>query len=190
MVDPDKLIGCTCRGLERVRLSPCVGGLVRTWARDGRTLLWSVDDPALLWAWQGRDLLRRSRFGPAQTYQEALLMEGDGILVVSAPPVTFDQDGTPHVRTATVFLTPASSPEPRALEEFTELLDNALRYVNGVSEVLVVERGGPVRPGTPAFRSDRDLVGNGARGVLDLIGRWEVPPWDLLLSAVSQHTER
>ena len=45
--------------LETAMLSPCVGGLVRTWT-DAESRLWSVPDPTSLQSYLGRGLIART----------------------------------------------------------------------------------------------------------------------------------
>jgi hypothetical protein len=71
--------------LRPAQLSPCVGGLVRTWTESG-TRLWSVPEGAagdVLAAVQGTGVLARSERGEQRFRETALLHEESGTLMLS-----------------------------------------------------------------------------------------------------------
>ena len=93
--------------LVPAQLSPCVGGLVRTWTEAG-TRLWSVPDDAALAAVQGTGVLARSPRAEGRFRETALLHEESATL--------FLRTSSPDGVTTSVQLAPAGPARPEARE--------------------------------------------------------------------------
>ena len=142
--------------LVPVQMSPCVGGLVRTWTDDGSTQLWSMDDPRWLLDRQGHGTCARTLQEPQRYRECALLARDSGVLVIqSRQPsgVTDDPDprggATVEVEGQMVQLRPATEPTSNPFTEFRWALDDAVRHCISSGEFLVVERGGWDSPQEP-----------------------------------------
>lgn len=126
--------------LAPVQLSPCVGGLVRTWTQS-ETRLWSVPDDAALSALQGTGVLARSPRAEGRFRETALLHEESATL--------FLQTSSPDGVTTSVQLAPAGPARAGAREDFARVINQAVRHVAATFEYLVIEVGGwdpPLEP--------------------------------------------
>lgn len=121
--------------LVPAQLSPCVGGLLRTWTESG-TRLWSVPDDAALVAAQGTGTLARVDRGQHRFRETALLNEESGTLVLT-PDATV------------VPLRPAGEVRRDAPQEFARAINQAVRHVAASYEYLVIEVGGWDAPMEP-----------------------------------------
>lgn len=130
------------------QLSPCVGGLVRTWTESG-TRLWSVPDDTALVAAQGTGVLARSERGQQRFRETALLHEESGMLVLS--PRFPDRSGEEELSfgTTALQLEPAGPARPQAREDFARVVNQAVRHVAATFEYLVIEVGGWDAPFEP-----------------------------------------
>jgi hypothetical protein len=134
--------------LVPAQLSPCVGGLLRTWTETG-TQLWSVPDDAALVAVQGTGVLARSPRGEQRYRETGLLHAGTGTLMLQ-PRFPDRTEGEELSFSATsVRLEPAGAPRDGAPEEFRRAINQAVRHVAGTFEYLVIERGGWEAPMEP-----------------------------------------
>ena len=142
--------------LVPVQMSPCVGGLVRTWADDGSTQLWSMDDPMWMLGRQGHGVYARTLQEPRRYRECALLAPASGVLVIQsrhASGVTDEPDPrggtTVEVEGQMLQLRPATEPTSKPFQELRWALDTAVRQCISSGEFLVVERGGWDSPQEP-----------------------------------------
>ena len=137
--------------LVPAQLSPCVGGLVRTWT-ESETRLWSVPDDqggAVLASVQGTGVLARSERGQDRYRETALLHEESGTLLLQ-PRFPDRADGEELSFSATsVQLAPAGPVSPEAREDFARAINQAVRHVAATFEYLVIEVGGWDAPFEP-----------------------------------------
>lgn len=124
-----------------VEISPCVGGLVRTWSDDGASRLWSVPEDAWL-----RDVQATGRIGRVSRkegrYREAArLSEADGALLVRPRVPLKADDGSLTMAEQSVALAPEKRPSRSTFEDFREVLTRAVEHCASTDEYLVVERG-------------------------------------------------
>ena len=132
-----------------VQLSPCVGGLVRTWADGSPPQLWSTPDATWLHQRQATGSIGRT-LREEQRYREvALLSEGSGTLLVQGRfPATAD-DGEVRLEADVVRLEPAGPPTGHIMDDLRALLTRAVLHCVARDEFLVVERGGWDAPPEP-----------------------------------------
>ena len=128
--------------LVPVQLSPCVGGLLRTWT-EGGTQLWSVPDDSALVAAQGTGVLARVDRGQQRFRETALLDEAGGLLVLQ-PRAEGGQ-----LPATTVKLEPAGEARADAPQEFARAINQAVRHVASTFEYLVLDVGGWDAPFEP-----------------------------------------
>lgn len=130
------------------QLSPCVGGLVRTWTEQG-TRLWSLPHDDVLVAAQGTGVLARSVRGEQRFRETALLHEESGTLVLS--PRFPDRAPGEELAFASsaLQLEPAAEAGPKAREDFARAINQAVRHVAATFEYLVIEVGGWDAPFEP-----------------------------------------
>jgi hypothetical protein len=131
------------------QISPCVGGLVRTWVDGGKSTLWSTPDAVWLLHTQATGRIGRTpredhRFREAGMFFES----SDTLIVQSRFPVKVEDDSL-QIEAHTVRLEPAGSPNEALLDEFRALLARAIHYCLGNNELLVVEKGGWDAPDEP-----------------------------------------
>jgi hypothetical protein len=134
--------------LVAVQLSPCVGGLLRTWTEAGDRL-WSVPNDEPLVAVQGTGVLARSARGQQRYRETALLHEESGTLVLSPRLLERAPSGQPGFATSALQLAPAGAARPSARDDFARAVNQAVRHVAATFEYLVIEVGGwdaPVEP--------------------------------------------
>lgn len=128
-------------GTGTVEISPCVGGLVRTWADDGASRLWSVPEDAWL-----REVQASGRIGrisrKENRYREAahLTDAGDALLVRPRVPLP-GPDGEVTMQPQTIPLAPEKRASRSTFEDFREVLIRAVEHCAATDEYLVVERG-------------------------------------------------
>jgi hypothetical protein len=130
------------------QLSPCVGGLVRTWTEQG-TRLWSLPHADVLVAAQGTGVLARSARGEQRFRETALLHEESGTLVLT--PRFPDRAAGEELAFASsaLQLEPATEAGPQAREDFARAVNQAVRHVAATFEYLVIEVGGWDAPFEP-----------------------------------------
>jgi hypothetical protein len=134
--------------LVPAQLSPCVGGLLRTWTEHG-SRLWSVPDDAALVEVQGTGVLARS-VRAEQRYRETALLHEEGGTLLLQPRFPDRAEGEDLTFSATTLrLEPAGSPRQQAPEEFRRAINQAVRHVAGTFEYLVIELGGWEAPLEP-----------------------------------------
>ncbi len=124
-----------------VELSPCVGGLVRTWSTDdGASTLWTVPDDGWL-----KEVQATGRIGRVSRkegrYRESAELSGDGELLVRPRVPLRGEDGSLTMATRAVPIAPGSSPAGTAFDDFRRVLARAVEHCAGTDEYLVVERG-------------------------------------------------
>lgn len=134
--------------LVPVQLSPCVGGLVRTWTEQG-TQLWSVPDDALLVAAQGSGVLSRAVREENRFREVALLDEENSMLLLEPrfPDRTAGEEF--FFEPQFVRLEPAGEVRTDAPQEFARAINQAVRHVASTFEYLVIEVGGWEAPMEP-----------------------------------------
>src|SRR3954471_9414788 len=130
------------------QLSPCVGGLVRTWTEQG-TRLWSLPHDDVLVAAQGTGMLARSVRGEQRFRETALLHEESGTLVLT--PRFPDRAAGEELsfQSSALQLEPAEEARPKAREDFARAVNQAVRHVAATFEYLVIEVGGWEAPFEP-----------------------------------------
>jgi hypothetical protein len=134
--------------LVPAQLSPCVGGLLRTWTAS-ETRLWSVADDTAVVAVQGTGVLARSERGQDRYRETALLDERSGTLVLQPRFPDRAEGEELSFRATTVQLTPAGPARPDAREDFARAINQAVRHVAATFEYLVIEVGGWEAPFEP-----------------------------------------
>lgn len=139
-----------------VQISPCVGGLVRTWADDGETQLWTMDDPMYVLGRQAHGVYARTVQEENRYRECALLTKDTGVLMVQSrfPIFSSDQadasgDTALQLEGQVIQLRPATEPTSKPLQELRWVLESAVRHCANSGEFLVVERGGWDSPHEP-----------------------------------------
>ena len=141
-------------------LSPCVGGLLRTWTDARRGQLWSVPDADYLLAKQGLGQLARTPREDNRYREAGFLYDGTGVLMLQSRfPIETD-DGTLQLQAETLQLAPADAPAGSPYDDMRVLLAQATQYCAANNEFLVVEKGGFDAPNEPyclfALMPERD----------------------------------
>ena len=134
--------------LETAMLSPCVGGLVRTWTDRG-SRLWGVADPPSLASRMGRGILARTLREERRFREVALLHEESGTLLLQSRRPTAKADGTLESAVPAVQLIEPGPPTSGWQQGFKDLLGQAVRHTVEVDGLLLVELGGwdaPLEP--------------------------------------------
>ena len=129
-------------------LSPCVGGLVRTWTDTG-SRLWGVADPSGLSSMMGRGIIARTLREERRFREVGLLNERTGVLLVQSRLPAVTSDGALESTVPSVQLTEPGAPTSSLWSDLKELLGQAVRYTVEVDGFLVVERGGWEAPLEP-----------------------------------------
>ena len=132
-----------------VMLSPCVGGLLRTWDESNETTLWSVPDADSLLSRQGSGLLGRSLREEGRFIESGLLVANRQTLMLRVRFPTQADDGSVQLDGSILKLEPATAPKESAIDDFRTLLSQAIRHCISSGEFLVVERGGWDAPKEP-----------------------------------------
>ncbi|HEY3335044.1 MAG TPA: hypothetical protein VGK16_07370 [Candidatus Limnocylindrales bacterium] len=135
--------------LEAVMLSPCVGGLVRTWTGNGDSRLWGVADPSSLASRMGRGFIARTLREERRYREVALLNERTATLLLQPRRPTAAPDGTLQSTVPSLQLTEPIAPTSSPWMDLKELLGQAVRYTVETDGLLVVELGGwdaPLEP--------------------------------------------
>lgn len=127
--------------LETVMLSPCVGGLVRTWG-DQRSRLWGVADPSSLTSLMGRGLIARTLREERRFREVALLHEPSGTLLLQSRYPTATREGMLESTVPAVRLIESSAPTSSPWLDLMELVGQAVRHAVDVDGLLLVELGG------------------------------------------------
>jgi hypothetical protein len=125
-----------------VMLSPCVGGLLRTWDESNGTALWSVPDADFLLSRQGTGLLGRSLREEGRFVESGLSVPNRQTLMLRGRFPTQNDDGSMQLDGSMVKLEPAAAPTESAIDDFRTLLSQAIRHCISSGEFLVVEKGG------------------------------------------------
>ena len=134
--------------LEVAMLSPCVGGLVRTWT-DASSRLWSVPDPTTLQSYLGRGLIARTLREEGRYREVGMLHEPSGLLMLQSRFPTSTTDDTRQVLAAPLRLSEPGSPSASTRADLLDLLAGAVRHTLEADGFLVVERGGWEAPPEP-----------------------------------------
>lgn len=132
-----------------VMLSPCVGGLLRTWNESNDATLWSVPDADSLLSTQGSGLLGRSLREEGRFIESGLLVPNRQTLMLQGRFPTQADDGSMQLAGSMLQLEPAVAPTKSALDNFRTLLSQAIRHCISSGEFLVVEKGGWDAPAEP-----------------------------------------
>ena len=132
-----------------VMLSPCVGGLLRTWDESNETTVWSVPDADFLLSGQGSGLLGRSLREEGRFVESGLLVPNRQTLMLRGRFPTQTDDGSMQLDGSMLSLEPAASPRESAIDDFRTLLSQAIRHCISSGEFLVVEKGGWDAPAEP-----------------------------------------
>ena len=134
--------------LVPAQLSPCVGGLLRTWTESGDRL-WSVPNDGPLVAAQGTGVLARSPRGQQRYRETALLHEESGTLVLSPRYPDRAPSEELSFQASALQLSPAGPARDTAPEDFARAISQAVRHVAATFEYLVIEVGGWDAPFEP-----------------------------------------
>ncbi len=134
--------------LEAAMLSPCVGGLVRTWTNAG-SRLWGVADPLGLSSVMGQGLIARTLREERRFREVALLNERTGTLLAQPRKLTATPDGDLQSEARAVQLTEPGAPTSSVWSDLKEVFGQAVRYTVAVDGFLVVEQGGWDAPPEP-----------------------------------------
>jgi len=135
--------------LTAVQLSPCVNGLVRTWADDNEPRLWSTPDADRLVSLQGTGQIARTLQMEGRFREVGMLSEsGATLLLQSRFPLKAD-DNTYSVQANVVRLEPARAPDAPAVDALRTVLAQAVQHCVDHNEYLVVEKGGWDAPEEP-----------------------------------------
>lgn len=132
-----------------VMLSPCVGGLLRTWEESNAASLWSVPNADFLLSRQGSGLLGRSLREEGRFIESGLLVPNRQTLMLRGRFPTQADDGSMQLDGSMLRLEPAAAPNESALDDFRALLSQAIRHCLSSGEFLVVETGGWDAPTEP-----------------------------------------
>ena len=132
-----------------VMLSPCVGGLLRTWDGSNDAHLWSVPDADFLLSRQGSGLLGRSLREEGRSIESGLLVPNRQTLMLRGRFPTQADDGSMQLDGSMLRLEPAVAPNGSAIDDFRTLLSQAIRHCISSGEFLVVEKGGWDAPTEP-----------------------------------------
>jgi hypothetical protein len=132
-----------------VMLSPCVGGLLRTWDESNDATLWSVPDADSLLSRQGAGLLGRSLREEGRFIESGLLVPNRQTLMLRGRFPSLADDGSMQLDGSMLRLEPAVTPNESAIDDFRTLLSQAIRHCISSGEFLVVEKGGWDAPPEP-----------------------------------------
>lgn len=130
-------------------LSPCVGGLVRTWTDSGPGRLWSVTDADYLRAVQGTGTLARTVREEHRFREVALLSEGTGTLMLQPRYPSAAEDDSLQFEGALIRLEPAGNTSDSVDDDMRSLLAEAINHGLANGEFLAVEKGGWEAPSEP-----------------------------------------
>ncbi|TWS24242.1 hypothetical protein FK268_11600 [Tsukamurella sputi] len=124
-----------------VEISPCVGGLVRTWSSDGASRLWSVPEDGWLREAQGTGRIGRLSRKEGRYREAGELSEAGGELLVRPRVPMRAEDGSLTMEARAVPLGPEKRASRSTFEDFREVLTQAVTHCAETDEYLVVERG-------------------------------------------------
>ncbi|GAB3033050.1 hypothetical protein GCM10027078_29850 [Nocardioides flavus (ex Wang et al. 2016)] len=131
------------------QMSPCVGGLVRTWVDGGASQLWSTPDADWLLQTQATGHIGRTSREDRRFREAGVLAETSGTLMVQGRfPVKVDDDSY-SIEANMVRLEPAGQPSETVFDDFRALLTRAIQHCLRSNEFLVVELGGWDAPEQP-----------------------------------------
>jgi len=133
---------------ETAMLSPCVGGLVRTWTDSG-SRLWGVADPGGLASMMGQGLIARTPYEEGRFREVALLHEGTGTLLIQSRKGAATPDGGVQLEARELQLTEPGAPTSSVGSDLQGLLERAVRYTVAVDGFLLLETGGWDAPPEP-----------------------------------------
>lgn len=132
-----------------VILSPCVGGLLRTWDESNETTLWSVPDASFLLSRQGGGLLGRSLREERRFFEAGLLVPNRQTLMLQGRFPRQTDDGSMQLDGSMLKLEAATAPADSAIDDFRNLLSRAIQHCISSGEFLVLEKGGWEAPTEP-----------------------------------------
>lgn len=129
-------------------LSPCIGGVVRTWTDSGARL-WQLPPQSYLHGAQGTGAIARTVLDDHGLREIAWLCEQSGRLIVQSQLPVHTDDGHLRLDGDVLVLRPADEPGGTGYDEFEGLLARAVRHAVANDEMLVVELGGWDAPTEP-----------------------------------------
>lgn len=131
------------------QISPCVGGLVRTWVDGGESKLWSTPDADWLFENQATGTIGRT-MREEHRFREAAFLSDDGrkLLVLPRFPLETDEESLKFAGQVLRLEAP-KAPTGTVFDNFYALLGRAVQHCVTGSEFLVVERGGWEAPDEP-----------------------------------------
>lgn len=131
------------------QLSPCVGGLLRTWTDTDEGRLWSVDDADWLRSMQGTGTISRTLRHATNFREVGSLSETSGTLMLHGRYPVKSADDSLLLETNTIRLRPAEEPTESVYDDMVSLLKQAVWHALRNNEFLVVEPGGWDAPAEP-----------------------------------------
>lgn len=134
--------------LVTAMLSPCIGGLVRTWTEHA-TRLWGVAEPGALMSLMGRGLVARTVREEHRFREVGLLHEPSGLLMVQSRFPDRSDEGSLEVEGRSLKLIEPGPPSASTLADLQALLATAVHHTIAVGGFLVVELGGWEPPDVP-----------------------------------------
>src|ERR1700712_396793 len=118
------------------QLSPCVGGLLRTWTDTDEGRLWSVDDAAYLQSLQGTGTISRTLREEKRFREVASLSETSGALMIHKRfPLNASEESI-VLQSNVIQLRPAEAPNESVYDDMVSLLRNAVRHALSNNEFL------------------------------------------------------
>jgi hypothetical protein len=149
--------------LATAQLSPCVGGLQRSWTDTDEGRLWSVEGADWLRSVQGTGTISRTLREKKRFREVGSLSETSGTLMVHKRfPVKATEESI-QVEGSAIQLRPADAPSESVYDDMVSLLKQAVWHSIRNNEFLFVERGGWDAPIEPfclqmVFARGEDLV--------------------------------
>lgn len=131
------------------QLSPCLGGLIRTWTSEDGSQLWSLPDPTWLAEHQGTGTIARTLREDRRYREVAMLSRETGALLVQPRFPDKVESDTLQMQAQVLQLAPPAEPADTAAHDLSALLTRATRHCFSSGEFLVVEHGGWDAPQTP-----------------------------------------
>lgn len=132
-----------------VQMSPCFGGVVRTWLADGESRLWHVADGEWLLAQQCWGLMQRTQTAPGRFREFGILSASARTLLVEPGPRAPDDDEGVRMEPRALALEPVDAAGDVPAGAFKELLDRVVAHSVTSREIVTVETGGWSAPAEP-----------------------------------------
>lgn len=131
------------------QLSPCVGGLLRTWTDSDSGRLWCVEEADYLRSVQGTGTISRTLREEKRFREVASLCEASGKLMIHSRFPANVTDDSIQLDSNVIQLRPAGAPNESVYDDMVSLLKQAVRHAVVNNEFLIIEQGGwdaPVEP--------------------------------------------